>query len=82
MAFVGNSHERHYFFETQERSLKQLLRTFETQPFKVLCGRQTGFVFKQVPQARRREVDGRCERFEVDVEAEVSGQQMDSLSHT
>lgn len=82
VTFVVDSDERHYFFEAQERSLEQLFRTFETQAFKVLCGRQTRFVFEQMTQARRREVDGRCECCEVEVSAEISGQQIDSLSHT
>ena len=82
VAFVVKSDQRHYVFEAQERSLKQLLRTLETQVFKVLCGRQTGFVFEQVAQARRREVDGHCKRFDVEVAAKVLGQQIDGLSHT
>ena len=82
VAFVLNSYLRHYFFEAQERSFKQLSGTFKTQAFKVLCRRQTGFVFEQVAQARRREVNVRCERFEVEVTAEIFGEQIDGFSHT
>lgn len=53
VAFVVNSHQRHYVFEAQERSVKQILRTLKTKAFEVLCGRQAGLVFEQVPQARR-----------------------------
>ena len=82
VAYVINSHQRHYFFKAQERFIKQLPRTVETQAFKILCWRQTGFVFEQVAQARRREVDGRGERIDVEVTTEIFVQQIDGLSHT
>ena len=57
VTFVVDTHLRHHFFETQKRILHQLSRTFETQAFKVLRGRQTGFIFEQVTQSRRGEIN-------------------------
>jgi hypothetical protein len=82
VAFVINSHLRHYVFEAQERSLEQLPRTFEAQGFKVLCRRQTGFALEKVAQAGRRKINGGGERFDVKVGAEIFRQQMDGLSYT